>query len=524
MKKLITKFTSILLAVVVFVSVLVVPLSASAYTYPDDYIHEFEPLTLAQKSLFFQNDVFMYNYSIVVYSPKDDKYNFYFLDKKDNPVSSFSYCDLGYHQYYLAFYNETGQLVKLNYSFVLFNSDGSYYSSSTGPPSSSIGLGYDLVGCSLDDYDQYVIYSDFPIKYRGNTIYNPIQNREIQIKDFYTWNKGGIPSGADGDVAYGPLPLVPVSVDDENIQGFINWLIENEKYKDLASYGISVNANQVNQLVSIWCSNQGNLQKMYETWKLNISGVSVITKATQLKNWLTTQYDLYKKSLVMYAPQKLPDFVLDDSSDYDEDGNFISSDTAYLKLILGTLQSFFNSFNSVSSYISSYVAAISNNIYSIANDIAIIPSQTAGYIYDNFVDPINEIIDSVKNIKIDGSTSNTTNNNTNINIDIDNIDETENNFNIAFGDLQLTLENKFSFYKQLTQITDTVQNYNYSSEAPELVFNVGSEIGLPDSDYKIDFSFYEPYREMIRKIIIAVAYISFSIGLLNKLPNIIGGI
>ncbi|MGN0607365.1 MAG: hypothetical protein ACI4JM_12670 [Oscillospiraceae bacterium] len=516
MKKLITKFTSILLAVIISVSVLAVPLSASADGFITNYYGV--PIDIISSMKNSDDSCSFSQYLVIRF--ETGNYSVYFWDlhnsSYDNNIDSnklelfFNYCSFSGGQ------NDLAHCYRLG-----FYSDGSYrnvdYAISFG---NRLSLGTTDFS-SVSNFVDNVIYSSLPIYYNNSCIYDCSKNQSFSIDDLVSVICGS-PS-SDSNTLYGMY----LDRHEETWQAFIQWLIDTGYYTELAQYGLRISISNLSSIADVWWNNKFSPALVWELLKNN--GLNSLDMARGFISWFNQKWQLYishNSVQTIWDTENNKNYhhraeLIEDVTD--EDGNITdSTDTSILREILRQIinlpSNFYNLFGGT-------INNIANNVYALCQYAYDMPDNVSNAIYNNFVDPINEIIESVKNISINGGDNVTNNNNnTNINIDIDNIDETENNFNIAFGDLQLTLENKFSFYKQLTQITDTVQNYNYSSEAPELVFNVGSEIGLPDSDYKIDFSFYEPYREMIRKIIIAVAYISFAIGLLNKLPNIIGGI
>ena len=537
MKKLLNKFTAIFLTLIVLMSCLTAVTVSAAETTTSEtsssgLIYDFDAMPLNYKSILYDDDGIKYNNYVIIKS--QSVYRFCFFNSDD-----IDYLELTGR--YLNFRKSDSTAVTAPSAIFYYNFDGSF-SSFRNTSNSSVyadyfGTNYVYNYSSSSDFLQNwvdnVVYSSINIKYNDMTVYYAKNNNAVTIKDLVNLPAGTgggeivgpqpIPS-QPGDYDFiGPLPLIPIE-GDPTFQGFKDWLIKNKKYEDLAQFGISCTENNISSVVDLWTGNYNSITSFFSSLKSAWSTINAVSQAKNIYNWLEQQWELYKKSLITYETVPIKDGVLNYETDYDEDGNFISSETSYLKLILGILNTFRNDVNNFSDTLSSYISSISVNINRLCNAASALPQTIANLTYNNFVEPINQILKAIDNININNSSDNITNNNIDVNIDIDNIDNTTNNFNIAFGDLQLALESKFSFYTQLTEITNTVQNYTYTDTAPELTLSLGSEIGLPDTDYKIDFSFYEPYREMIRKIIIAVAYISFAIGLLNKLPNIIGGI
>lgn len=542
MKKLLNKFTSIFLAVVLLMSfLLAVPVSAesTAEVLNEPLLKSLPEPPIKYLSNFFENDVLIYDKFVIFryYYNNKTYYNTYCINSVSRNSSVISYFNLGSNTS-PAYSDDLKQLqfncVVLNYCQDTDTYTSSRYINTSYANALSLAINnYNVNGTDLaiETATKNIIYSDFLFKYGGLTVFDPAEdNKSFTIPGLFDSSGSSstnpqpiAPTPGDYDFI-GPLPLIPIE-GDPSFQGFKDWLIKNKKYEDLAQFGISCTENNISSVVDLWTGNYNSVSGFFSSLKSAWSTISAVSQAKNIYNWLEQQWQLYKKSLITYETIPIKDKdVLNYETDYDEDGNFISSETAYLKLILGILNTFRNDVNNFSDTLSSYISSISVNINRLCNAVSALPQTIANLTYNNFVEPFNQILKAIDDISINNSSDNITNNNIDVNIDIDNIDNTTNNFNIAFGDLQVALESKFSFYNQLTEITNTVQNYTYTDTAPELILNLGSEIGLPDTDYKIDFSFYEPYREMIRKIIIAVAYISFAISLLNKLPNIIGGI
>lgn len=370
MKNLIIKFTSILLAVIISVSVLVVPLSASAYSYPNDYIKEFDCPPLADKSKFFNNDVFLYNYSLVFFNPKGNKYYFYFIDKKDNS-KNFEFIDMA--SSYLKFYYN-GSYISVDYGFICFNSDGSLYSSviSNG---TSLSAGYSSLGVSLDDYSNYIIYSDIPIKYNNNTIYQPSMNREIKIKDFYTWNVVSSSGSDSNNTLYGMY----LDRNDETWEAFIQWLIDTGYYTELAQYGLRTSISNLSSIADVWWNNKFSPALVWELLKNN--GLNSLDMAKGVISWFNQKWQLYishnsvqtiwdteNNKNYHHRAELIEDFT-------DEDGNITdSTDTSILREILRQIinlpSNFYNLFGGTINNIASNVYALCQYAYDMPENIA----------------------------------------------------------------------------------------------------------------------------------------------------------
>ena len=520
------RFISFFLTLILLTScLLAVPVSAEDGDLNSPLVTHWSEMPLKVKSNFFKNDVLEYD-GFFVFRFATNRYQVFNFKLLDN-----CYFSIGNSYTYL--YNSLYTSTDISCAYATYNSSTCEYIPHTSGSYVSISLfclnNFSVNGTnmSVDTAKNNIIYSDIPIKYAGLTIFDPAKdNKSIVIPGILDKSGSSIgpqplPSQPGDHDFIGPLPLIPIE-GDPTFQGFKDWLIKNKKYEDLASYGINCTANNVSSIVDLWTGNYNSITSFFTGLKSTWSTISAVSQVKNIYNWFEEQWRIYKKSLITYETIPIESQVIDSSTDYDEDGNFISSETAYLKLILNVLNTFRNDFNNISSIINDNIIIISNNIYRIASQLSSIPQYIADSIYNNFVEPFNLVLEAINNIQIDGSK--TTNNNINVNVDIDNIDNSNNEFSIAFGDLQIALENKFSFYNQLTEITNAVQTYDYGDEATPPEIYISAPDNLSIENISLDFSLYEPYREMIKKIIIAVAYISFAISLLHRLPQIIGGI
>ena len=539
MKKLLNKFTSIFLAVVLLMSfLLAVPVSAesTAEVLNEPLLKSLPEPPIKYLSNFFENDVLIYDKFVIFryYYNNKTYYNTYCINSVSRNSSVISYFNLGSNTS-PAYSDDLKQLqfncVVLNYCQDTDTYTSSRYINTSYANALSLAINnYNVNGTDLaiETATKNIIYSDFLFKYGGLTVFDPAEdNKSFTIPGLFDSSGSSstnpqpiAPTPGDYDFI-GPLPLIPIE-GDPSFQGFKDWLIKNKKYEDLAQFGISCTESNISSVVDLWTGNYNSITSFFTGLKSTWSTISAVSQAKNIYNWLEQQWQLYKKSLITYETIPIESQVIDSSTDYDENGNFISSETAYLKLILNVLNTFRNDFNNISSIINDNIIIISNNIYRIASQLSSIPQYIADSTYNNFVEPFNLVLEAINSIQIDGSS--TTNNNVNVNVDIDNIDNSDNEFSIAFGDLQVALENKFSFYNQLTEITNTVQNYDYGdgSIPPEIYISTPDNLSV--ENMSLDFNLYEPYREPIKKIIIAAAYISFAISLLYRLPKIIGGI
>lgn len=388
------KFLAIVLAIMVLFS-FAVPVSADEVD-TDPLQHFFDSVPIVYKSSFLTDDGYSYKYVLMV--RLKDGYRFYMFGKADDEaLSDINYLKLSGSSTF--FCNSSDSSINLSSGYLSFKHDTTFYTSNIYGVRSYLNLGinnsYGVSG--IESFVDNVIYSDIPIKYNGLTIYEPSKNQNFSIKDFYsTKSEDGGDSGLDRDWALGQIissaPLTPIP-GDPTFNGFKNWLIENEKYKDLIKFGVSCNADNIADIVDLWTGHYSSLSDFTNALTSTFLNVNAISQVSNIWNWFAQQFELYKKSLITYKPFEFKDDIFDDTSDYDTDGNFISSDTAYLKLILGVLNTFRNDFISYFDGLYDYLSNISINIVNLINSFRIFDD-----INDNLLLIYNKISDVGKDI------------------------------------------------------------------------------------------------------------------------------
>lgn len=581
MKTLITKFTAIFLTLMVLMSCLTVTaatVSAAETTTSEtapSLIYDFGSVPLNVKSKLYSDDELQYPYYFILHNYYVRYTVVFFKEKVD----------------YLYVNNENDYYLrspeKLNYTFMEFSSDGSYYG---GSSSTYYSLGFDKAGSGfaygyssssdrLQNYVDNIVYSSFDIKCNGMTIYFAKNNKKVTIKDLVDLPAGSgggeivgpqpIPS-QPGDYDFiGPLPLIPIE-GDPTFQGFKDWLIKNKKYEDLASYGINCTASNISSIVDLWTGNYNSITSFFTGLKSTWSTISAITQAKNIYNWLEQQWQLYKKSLITYETIPIKDGVLNYETDYDEDGNFISSETSYLKLILGTLISFKDSFNNYVDNFVSYISSLDVNLNRLLNSVSAVPQYTADAIYNNLVNPFNLILDAINNSS-GGTTENVTNNYYTYNTDVS--DSEQEAFNGLFTEYNQKydelIRSKFPFISQVSGIFDEVWQacgYDATSEnsldvqSENITVNQGPQqtqqdfinskmvtifdsynpsyfsgvdasnapsytVTVAGTKYNIiDFRIFEKYRTTVHAIITLVLWVPYLLSLFKAVPSIIAGV
>ena len=234
------KFLAIVLAIMVLFS-FAVPVSADEVD-TDPLQHFFDSVPIVYKSSFLTDDGYSYKYVLMV--RLKDGYRFYMFGKADDEaLSDINYLKLSGSSTF--FCNSSDSSINLSSGYLSFKHDTTFYTSNIYGVRSYLNLGinnsYGI--SSIESFIDNIIYSDIPIKYNGLTVYETSKNQNFSIKDFYsTKSEDGGDSGLDRDWALGQIissaPLTPIP-GDPTFNGFKNWLIENEKYKDL------INANSM---------------------------------------------------------------------------------------------------------------------------------------------------------------------------------------------------------------------------------------------------------------------------------------
>lgn len=583
LKTLINKTLSVLLTLILLTSFLIpVTASASETTTTSDsgLIYDFGSVPLNVKSKLYSNDELQYN-SYFIFRNSSGKYGFVLIKESD-----IDYFYVGSSSdWYLRFPE------RFNYTYCYFNFDGSYssfvnttyFTSGLYEFGSFYAYGYDSASDKLQNYVDNIVYSSVDIKCDGMTIYYAKNNKAVTVKNLLN-----LPAGTGGGEIVGPqpippqpgdydfigpLPLIPIE-GDPTFQGFKDWLIKNKKYEDLVSYGINCTASNISSIVDLWTGNYNSISGFFSNLKSAWSTINAVTQAKNIYNWFERQWQLYKKSLITYETVPIKDNqVLNYDTDYDENGNFISSDVLYLKLILGTLISFKDSFSSYVDTLVSYISSLDVNLNRLLGIVLAAPQYTADAIYNNLVNPFNLILDAINNSSgSGGTTENVTNNYYTYNTDVSDTEQeafdglfTE--YNQKYDEL---IRSKFPFISQVLGIFDEVWKacgYDTSSETSSLsvqsenmtvnqgpqqtqqdfvngklstIFDGYDPSYLDSADISnapsytvtiagtecsiIDFRIFEKYRIVIHAIITLVFWIPYVLNLLKAVPGLIAGV
>ena len=573
MKKLITKFISLVLTLSVVMNVLVIlPVSATEET--EELITNFSGVPLNVKASLYNDDGLKYKYNFI-YRNVSGQYTAYFINDITNVTDTQNIDNISYFAFYT--YYQTGMYTSDNattfqtYWKIFFDENGVYIGNSGGGSANISGYndfyGYSSATDKIQNAVDNIIYSDFDVKYNDLTVYQTSNNKAVSIADIIELGAGDgtgeivgpqqvAPMPGEYDFI-GPLPLIKEE-GNATFEGFKQWLIENEKYKELAQFGITCTVNNVSSLVDFWTGNYNSITDFYNALKTLFGNLNAGTQVKNIWNWLQNQWEEYKNSLITWEtyPQIIPDGVTDIETD--EDGNFISSELQYLKLILGVLMSApQNTANFIYNNLNSVLTSISNNVYRIANYITNIPTE----IYNNFVEPINLILEAINNLEVGNTTIN--------NYDYSDDEKQEYEDLLALYKPKYTdlINSKFPFVSQLESIfneiwvacgytgelqtTTLTATYN-SVESPQQTqtdyFNSQMSQAFPgyDTGYLnsvdtskaptysinvggtsvniIDFRVFEKYRTLIHGLITLVLWIPFLYSLYRSIPSIIANV
>ena len=547
-------------------------------TSSSELIYDFDAVPLSIKADLYDDSGIKYdNYLIVKQS---NIYRFMLFD------SDVDFLDLGSTQ--LIFYKDDVSVDRKLY-VIFYNHDGTFKKQHVFSTRSYEYFGYTYAydydknsNDYIENWVNNVVYSSLDVKYNGLTVYYAKNNKAVTIKDLLDLPAGTgggeivgpqpIPS-QPGDYNFiGPLPLIPIE-GDPTFQGFKDWLIKNKKYEDLASYGINCTANNVSSIVDLWTGNYNSITSFFTGLKSTWSTISAITQAKNIYNWLEQQWQLYKKSLITYETIPIKDGVLNYETDYDEDGNFISSETSYLKLILGTLISFKDGFNSYVDTFVSYISSLDVNLNRLLNAVSAAPQYTADAIYNNLVNPFNLILDAINNSS--GGTTTTENITNNYYNDPENLyGEIGSDYDDLISEYKQKYDNeinsKFPFISQVSLMFDEIWKacgYTESSSQTEVQTmrttlnstigpqqtqrdyvdsKMSSVFGNYDSKYLenvdisdaphytvniagvecsvIDFRVFEKYKFLIHSVITLMLWVPFLLSLLKSIPGILAGV
>lgn len=581
MKTLITKVVSVFLTLIVLMSCLTsVTVSAAETTTSETappLIYDFGSVPLNVKADLYDDSGIKYDNYLIVKQSNIYRFMLFdsdvdFLNLNSSQVIFFKGDVSVDRKLYVIFYNHDGTFKK------------QYVSSTRSYEYFGYTYAYDYDKNSNDYIENWVnnvVYSSLDVKYNGLTVYYAKNNKAVTIKDLVNLPAGAgggeivgpqpIPS-QPGDYDFiGPLPLIPIE-GDPTFQGFKDWLIKNKKYEDLAQFGISCTENNISSVVDLWTGNYNSIISFFSSLKSAWSTINAVSQAKNIYNWLEQQWQLYKKSLITYETIPIKDGVLNYETDYDEDGNFISSETSYLKLILGTLISFKDSFNNYVDNFVSYISSLDVNLNRLLNTVSAVPQYTADAIYNNLVNPFSLILDAINNSSGNGNIENITNNYYN---DPENLyGEIGSDYDDLISEYKQKYDNeinsKFPFISQVSLMFDEIWKacgYTESSSQTEVQTmrttlnstigpqqtqrdyvdsKMSSVFGNYDSKYLenvdisdaphytvniagvecnvIDFRVFEKYKFLIHSVITLMLWVPFLLSLLKSIPGILAGV
>lgn len=541
MKKLITKFTSIIIALSVLMSI-TIPVSATDETLLTSY----GAVPIIEKSKFLDDNGLKYKYHFV-YRHRN-YYCVFFINSND-----ISYLDLDY--YYTYFKNTEDNSVTGDVGYIYFNNDGGYNSASiynnyyltTGY---YYGYFYTSNEDNVSNFTKSIIYSDFPVKCDGLTVYDPADNQAVTIDGLLSLEAG---SGSGEIVGPQKLPTdyqlygTYMDKNEETWGAFIQWLIDNEYYTELATYGLTATADNIQSLANTWWENRFSATLFWNLVKTN--GVNTLKNAENIIAWFNAKWQQYINHNYVKVPvgeeaNSDPHHRAGLMTDkIDEDGNIIDSDeVSLLREIVRQLETLpLRISSSVYGVLYPLMSNMADNIYSLCLMTGNLPEYTANAIYNNFVESINLILNAIDNINSDSP--------------LDNIfDDFYNKLLSVFipdseymtsweNDVTGLIDSKFGFIGQLADLQQIINTYcfgteqivNYASvDDGQLEFDEymnypsfqipAFDAGIISSKEPItiiDWSIIDEYRIYLHQIIVAVCYVTFISKRFKRTPNMI---
>lgn len=506
--KLITKFISIIITLSVVMNVLVI-LPVSAET---ELITNFSGVPLDVKAKLYNDDGLKYKYNFV-FRYKDGCYAVIFINDMFSITNTQNIDDIAFFEFWstnaMHIRDSDGTSATTQSNFILFfNGDGSYRTFTNGSGSLygiSSFYNYSSATDKVQNAVDNIIYSDFDVQYNGLTVYQTSNNKAVSIADIIELGAGD----GTGEIV-GPQ-LAPIDhrlygqymdKNEETWSAFIQWLIDTGQYTELATYGLTATADNIQSLANTWWNNKFSPTLFFNLVKTN--GVNTIANAENVMSWFNTKWQQYINHNYVKVPvgeeansdpHHRANLMTDQT---DENGNITdTTEVSLLREIVRQLETLpLRIASSVFGMFYSLIDNIATNTYAIASSLNVLPQQLANMIYNNFVDPLNAIIQAIQS----------KDNDININHDVD--------YNTTFQDVQYTLRNKFAFYHQLTEVKTILETTEFSEDKPFLTL----------AGYQLDFSLFDENREVIHKIIVTLAYLNFFLNLLRSLPVYIGGI
>lgn len=511
MKKILFKFASVCLAMIIFISLFVSSLSVSAY-YNSNFSNS--KLTI-QNYIIDNNSVTDYILS---------KYSSINLNSKRYIRCVYILNDVYHCRIYEC--SDLAQIVETDNYYSIDISSRLYYYYSSSKISEIVIGNYKNSSYSFGTFNatSSTIYFNKKFTnfyYSEQDLLSDTTELNMIIDFNFDCGLSAISKNENEHNLYGGY----LNRNEETWSAFLQWLVDNQYYTELSRYGLSITANNLCSIAETWWDKKFSPTLFYELIKLN--GCNSLSSANQIISWFQTKWDTYinhnyVKIKIESDGDKTHHLSQDIDKDViDENGNVIvEKDTTVISLLREILRNIINLPADIASstygFLNSILSNIADNVYSVCLSIYDLPDT----IYNNFVSSINSILDAINNISVNNDNSSTTN----INVDVNFNNDTD--YNVSFGDLKIVLNNKFAFYNQLTQIDTIFREADFTDESsPEFSFSsvsISDTVVLPD--VPLDFSLFDHYRSMIHSIIIAVSYLMFFINLLHRLPDVIGGI
>lgn len=505
-------------------------------------IYDFGSVPLNVKSKLYSDDELQYPYYFIL-RISNGKYMVLFFKEKVDYLYVNSESDT---------YLRSSE--KINYTYVLFNVDGSYsgigstyYAMSFDGFGSGRAYGYVSSSDRLQNYIDNIVYSSFDIKCNGMTIYFAKNNKKVTIKDLLD-----LPAGTGGGEIVGPQPIPSdsktlyggyVEKNEETWSAFLAWLVENEYYTDLAKYGLVVTASNIGSIADTWYENKMSPTLFFEIVKQN--GVNSLSSAEKIIGWFNRKWQEYishnyEKIQVGTGgtksdPHHRANLITDET---DEDGNI--TDTLDISILRDILRRLIEIPNDIYSFFGGVINNIANNIYSLCLYAYDMPENVANAIYNNFVEPLNLILDAINNSDNSGSDNGI-------------FDDFYNKLLAVFipddaymtswtNDVTSLINSKFGFLSQFAELKQTIDDYCFPSETllsasvDDGQLELEEYMNYPDFSLTafetehiklnskvriIDWSTFDKYRLWFHRVVVAICYVIFITRRFKRSPNVV---
>lgn len=306
-------------------------------------------------------------------------------------------------------------------------------------------------------------------------------------------------------------------------QGFIDWIIENQKYMVFADYGITTATQYVDDIIDLYEEFNTSPLKFYTSIPgfliSNGSIFSSVDKAKQLFNLLDSLYQEFKLSQqqkvfeVGTNNNLLPHQRVDPNTDnpiYIEDIN----DTLDIKLLREILKTLIQTPNIIYDLFDFYLFNISSNVSLIADYIVQIPTYMTDLMYYRFL-PLFDSIggDSIENIT---------------NYNIQNL-YTLNDEDNPLLNLEVNINNKFPIINQTNNLVNIDDYIVDSSTAPVFTMKkptISNDMKFISTEEEIvfaDFNELSTYSTIVKSIISVFFLFYFIKWIQNYIPKLLAG-